>query len=124
MKKLIYLLVVLGMFSCSTDDLTEDTNNKLNPPEWIQGTWLLNEAGSLFNIGFTFTEDDVIVYNVSLPTSLSDSIDEYTEVNESITDSEYYIVITYLDGTQLTYDFRYLNTNSIGYGTNTVLMKQ
>ena len=62
MKKLILLLTIITLsFSCSNSDNSSNNSNNcqtLNPPTWIQGTWLKQNAPTA--AGYKFTADDVI----------------------------------------------------------------
>jgi len=60
-KNTLILLLTLVLFSCSKDDDTMDPNNLLNPPSWIQGTWMNEES----EFEFRFTSNDMFMFDMS-----------------------------------------------------------
>ena len=42
----------------SDDDSNELTENSINPSNWIQGVWLIQNGESTLQNGFKFTSDD------------------------------------------------------------------
>lgn len=67
MKKL-FLLIIVFIFtvSCSSSD-DSNTNSHLNPPKWIQGTWVqrLNEEPNTITGGWKFTKNDFCVISIT-----------------------------------------------------------
>lgn len=58
------------LFSCShSDNSVSNVNNNcatLNPPSWIQGTWIKQNSPTGSYTGYKFTADDVIdIYSQS-----------------------------------------------------------
>ena len=61
-KQLIILFTITNLLvACKKETLNNDNEKiiHLNPPTWIQGTWLTSTNG--FTEGFKFIYDDVIV---------------------------------------------------------------
>ena len=64
MKKLIVLLSLVFMYSCSSDESQDgisidggyNINAKINPPQWIQGTWNDPKGKTI-----KFTKSDLII---------------------------------------------------------------
>lgn len=104
MKKsiLIYILIIaLSSISCSSDDDSNNTNsNSINPPEWIQGTWLIQNGNSTGQSGYKFTTDDFILISLNFESSFKDQVVTASSagatsiVNEIINEDEYKITIT------------------------------
>lgn len=101
MKHFLFLMTAFLMLNCSSsddnDNLTPNTVS-LNPPTWIQGTWLL-ESNSVES-GFRFTSDDVCINTLGMYACNKESIEMYqgtqvnTEVYEEISDTDYSVEIT------------------------------
>ena len=132
MKKILILFFALslGLVACNKDDDdadTQNTNNQLNPPTWIQGTWMAENA--TLATGYQFTEDDMLSIigesSVSLMNSLSGSA--YT-INENTTSTSYQFSIHYteLDSTE-SWEFNLMDDTHLQavHGTTTeTLTKQ
>ena len=100
MKKAILLILVLGLTitACKKDDNDDQgAKDKLNPPAWIQGTWM-DRSEPTIPVGYTFTSDDMFTIIINNSTSLNSSISDrdYT-ISENITDVKYQFTITYND---------------------------
>ena len=110
MKKTLLLLSVISIFGCSGSDDSDNVLSDvatLNPPEWIQGTWLLDGDD---NHGFRFTTDDVCIISFSLSACNKAQLEQFagteivTEVRERITALEYEVEIT-VGGHTTEYEF-------------------
>ena len=122
MKKLILLLTIITLlFSCSSSDNSDTNNNNcqtLNPPTWIQGTWIKQNAPTA--AGYKFTVDDVIEnYNEISSGGISRKyqLDFYCTSNvnytvtESITPTSYFLEINW--GGIATYNFTKISATTI-----------
>lgn len=101
MKTIVLILSAVLAFGCSGSDDSDNANLtvvSLNPPVWIQGTWLLE--GSSVQSGFRFTSDDVCINSLGMYACNKESLEMYqgtqvnTDVNEEISDTEYSVEIT------------------------------
>lgn len=63
-KKLIALICIVTLFSCTKED-DNSTNNVVNPPNWIIGTWLSKETTIATPNGFRFTNDNITSVKVA-----------------------------------------------------------
>lgn len=64
MKKLLLILTIAVLLvSCSSSDDSSNNNSHLNPPNWIQGTWVqyVSEDSDIIFGGFKFTSNDFCV---------------------------------------------------------------
>ena len=103
MKNLILLFLAFGltMTACKKDDATDTgtttSKDKLNPPAWIQGTWM-DRSEPTMPVGYTFTTDDMLTIIANNSTSLNAPIsDRNYSISETTTDSNYQFTITYTD---------------------------
>lgn len=101
MKKIVLILSAVLAFGCSGSDDSNNVNPNvvsINPPAWIQGTWLLE--GSSVQSGFKFTSDDVCINSLGMYACNKESLEMYhdtqvnVDVNEEISDTEYSVEIT------------------------------
>jgi hypothetical protein len=104
----LFLFFSVILFSCSSsdDDITDDSNDEettegttINPPSWIQGTWILKNS-SLYS-GFKFTTDDLCIISSAYyqccnkeTIELYKNTEIYTNVCEEITNNYYSVEIT------------------------------
>ncbi len=102
MKNVILLILAFGLAlsaceKANTDDQGNTTKDKLNPPAWIQGTWM-DRSEPLIPVGYTFTTDDMLTIVAGNSASLNGSISDrdYT-ISEITTDTNYQFTITYKD---------------------------
>ena len=98
MKKVLFLLlaVSLTITSCKKDETEEQQENQkqLNPPTWIQGTWIDLSSTSI-RTGYTFTTDDMLTIIGNNSVSVKASLTDTDEVAENITTSAYSFTITH-----------------------------
>lgn len=132
MKKLVVIFVstiLLNLSSCSSDsDNNSNSYDSINPPAWIQGTWINDlETG-----GFKFTADDICVVTGNIQQCYKEVLKQtdgsvvQKNVKEVITDDYYSIEIT-LSSVITTYAFERISETEIEYINsvmNTVLIKQ
>ncbi len=132
MKNTLLLLFAIFVFSCSSSDESSSKNqSSINPPSWIQGTWLLEDAG--VDSGFKFAMDDVcIIFSSSQACNkeqlqLANSTSLFTKVEEEISDTSYSINISIVSSVT-SYDFEKVSDNKIRWlnasGTNAIYTKQ
>jgi hypothetical protein len=129
LKPFIALLFTVLIVSCSSDsDDNSNSNNQINPPSWIQGTWI-NEFDTG---GFRFTADDLCVITGNLQQCYKQILEQTDgtvveeEVDEVITDELYFIEFT-LAGSVTTYEFEKVSDTEIRYVddiSNPILTKQ
>lgn len=106
------------MFSCSGSDDSNPVNqddNTINPPAWIQGNWVLeNNTG----YGFKFTSDDLCLKSIGIYTCNKEALEMYegtnvfTNVDESISDTEYSVEIT-MGSSTTAYEFHKVSDTQI-----------
>ncbi|QCE41367.1 hypothetical protein [Psychroserpens sp. NJDZ02] len=117
MKKLIglVLIITLSFYSCSSDDdSVSSSETRINPPTWIQGTWLLENPNS----GYEFTNDDFCLIILTTQTCFKESISQTnsnggtTNVTEITTDNSYSIEIT-LETQTVYYEFEKISETEI-----------
>lgn len=134
MKKLILTSLSIIMFSFSPPEIdsTSKKQNKISPPSWIIGTWKLQDGN---HTGFRFTKNDFCV--ITSPTQQKcnrelvkafNKSGGYTEVNESVTDNSYTIVVT-INNLIETYSFKKVSSSEISWtnslkGNNPIYVKQ
>ncbi len=61
MKKLLYLFLAITIISCGGDDngsANNSSNLTINPPTWIQGTYLQDIGGQTISNGYEFKSND------------------------------------------------------------------
>jgi hypothetical protein len=119
MKKFITLFVIITLFSCSSSDDNNSQKSDLNPPAWIQGTWI-QEGGTISHgVGFKFSENDFCTLNSSTQQCQQGMIDLYRKggknptVEETFTNASYTAVINYAGGQSVTYSFNKLSNTEI-----------
>ena len=83
-----YLLVILFSFSCSTDDGdSQDSQIQINPPSWIQGTWLIENTVTN-GYGFRFTTNDIVLLQPSIEISQRGQLEIFTGSGQDVSTSE------------------------------------
>ncbi len=122
MKKLILLITIITLlFSCSNSDNSDTNNNNcqtLQPPSWIQGTWIKQNSPVGSYTGYKFTSDDVIdIFSQSGSNSRKFQLDFYCTSNvnytvtENITPTSYFLEINW--GGIATYNFTKISATTI-----------
>ena len=76
------LLILLISISCSSDDDSNtEVSSSINPPDWILGSWSLDNVVS--NSGFSFKKDDFCSIFSNVETCFQGQIENATTVNQS-----------------------------------------
>lgn len=96
MKKIILLLIFTTLLhSCSSDSNNDNPGTNinncqtLNPPAWIQGTWIKQNSSAGSYTGYKFTSDDVIdIGSQSFSNSRKFQLDFYCNSNVNYTVTE------------------------------------
>ena len=123
MKKLLYLLLAITIISCGGDDngsANNSSNLTINPPSWIQGTYLQEIVnGEVIPIGYEFKTDDFCVVSSNISSCYKAQLDLYanapnfeTDVYEEIDSNRYFIEIT-LGAAIYEYEFEKVSSTSI-----------
>lgn len=128
MKKVTFFLVIIlvtSTISCSKDnDNSNKSNNFINPPDWIIGTWLDESEPTFSQIGgFQFTDDNLISISangdviIDLKEGLREGVDVgVIKTNEVITNSNYELEIITSGTVTNSYKFtRDIDASSIIY---------
>ena len=122
MKKLLYLFLAITIISCGGDDDSGNANNNssnltINPPSWIQGTYLIDSPFP--SIGYDFKTNDFCTLSSGVATCYQALLDVYvdtpnfeTNVYEEIDSNRYLIEIT-LGPTIYSYEFEKVSSTSI-----------
>lgn len=94
--------LTLSIVSCSSNDDHIESNNFINPPDWIIGTWLDETDPDWAQIGgFQFTNDnllDISSDNTTVVTNLKEGLQDgvnagVISVDEVITSNKYELKI-------------------------------
>jgi hypothetical protein len=120
MKKSILFLTIASLFLSCSNSSSNASNNcaSINPPSWIQGTWLRQSTISV-QYGYKFTANDVIDLNPSGLSSFSrkGQIDFYCSANapytitENSSSTSYFLEINWSG--IATYNFTKISDNKI-----------
>ena len=118
MKKTILLFFSFAIMSCSNSDSSGSSSNSyINPPTWIQGTWV--QEGSTIGNGYIFTSNDFLLKNaIGGNTSFKQAIETTiaaggnADATEVITSSIYNLSITIAAQTY-NYDFQKISATKI-----------
>lgn len=131
MKKIVLLICIIVLYSCTNNEKV-NANNTFNPPLWIQGTWGTQNTSINFKQAmFKFTTDDFILVTFNLEMSLKDQIEQNKKlganviVTEEVTNSIYNITIK-TNQTSISYKFKKVDATHISTdfsGFTTVLDK-
>lgn len=110
------ITAILFLGCASSDDSSSSNLSTINPPDWIEGTWLLEEPNQAS--GFRFADDDFCSVVLSAQNCFKESI-RLTEnagsannVVEVVADDSYSIEITMASQT-VTYKFKKLSDTQI-----------
>jgi hypothetical protein len=92
---LLLLTLSITLISCEKDDNSEEQyQNQLNPPAWIQGTWI-DLSNTNIRTGYTFTTDDMLTIIGNNSASVKASLTDTDDIAENITASAYSFTITH-----------------------------
>ena len=118
MKKIIFLaLAISTLFGCSSD--SSSSNNigspsnqtiQINPPSWIQGTWLQKTAS--LTSGFRFTSNDVVIIQAGTEQSLRGQI-ALVSASEESTQNTYKVTSNFPSGQSVIYSFTKISDTEI-----------
>ncbi|WP_144782207.1 hypothetical protein [Dokdonia sp. Hel_I_63] len=87
--------MILFSFSCSTDDGdSQDSQIQINPPSWIQGTWLIENTVTNGS-GFRFTTNDVILLQPALEISQRGQLEIFIGSGQDVSTNEEFSEDTY-----------------------------
>ncbi|RWX00989.1 hypothetical protein [Flavobacterium cerinum] len=110
MKKLLFLLLSVSLFSCSGSD--DNSTNSLHPPTWIQGTWGQDYGDNITVKTFRFSANGA--YIISSNSEMSINPNSLLKIKEEITNTKYDINLSG-GGTNLYFRFEKIGTNKIKY---------
>lgn len=137
MKKLMFLAsIVLLTLSCSSssdDNSSNNNSSKITPPAWIQGTWSYVDFPASYS--YKLSTNNVCQITVASEVCMKEYIELYqntnamTNVEQRISDTEYYCKIT-IQGASNIYYFEKISDNTIkdvimsnSVGSNVLLKK-
>lgn len=109
-RKIFSILIVLLVFSCSSSDDSTQSSSAIDPPEWILGTWLLEDSG-LGDMGWRFTSNDFIMIQSGFEVSQKGQIEIIisgggeASVENISTDDTYEIRTNFPGGQTTSYKF-------------------
>ncbi|MBL7471407.1 hypothetical protein [Robertkochia sediminum] len=112
-------IFVLTLVSCSKDDDASGGDVGIRPPEWIQGTWLVEDTFGGPDQGFRFTSDDVISLQPTLEYSLKEAGEFYVNAGEEVsventsTETFYEMKMNIPGGQTVVYSFELVRDNVI-----------
>jgi hypothetical protein len=123
MKKLLYLFLAITIISCGGDDDRNTNNNSnnltINPPSWIQGTYLQDIGGQTISNGYEFKSNDFCGVTSNISSCYKAQLDLYestpnfeTDVYEEVDNNRYFIEIT-LGPTIYSFEFEKVSNTSI-----------
>lgn len=121
MKKLLLVAnLVLLTLSCSSsdDNSSNNTNNnsKITPPAWIQGIWKYAEIPQTYS--YKLTNNNICMVVASSENCMKEYIELYqgtnatTNVEQRISDTEYYCKITVASASNI-YHFVKVSNNTV-----------
>lgn len=134
MKRILPILAILciALSSCSSDDDSSSNSQiQINPPSWIQGTWLL-EGSLIGDSGWRFTSNDFIIIQASNEISQREQLETFLEsgqdvsANDESTETTYKITSNFPAGQTTIYSFTKISDTEISWDTvsNSVYTKQ
>lgn len=111
---LIFTVVIIA---CSSDsDNNANFNIQINPPSWIQGTWLESVDP---DIGWKFTSNDIISIIGGVEMSQKEQLElganngQDVSVNEDSSDDYYSVQLNYPAGNTFNYYFEKISETQI-----------
>lgn len=120
MKKLMFLastvLLTLSCSSSSDDNSSNNNSEKITPPVWIQGNWSYVDFPTSYS--YRLSANNVCQITVASEVCMKEYIELYqntnvvTNVEQRITDTEYYCKIT-VQGASNIYHFEKISDNTI-----------
>jgi hypothetical protein len=125
MKKTIYFLTIFIVIlsSCSSDnDSSSNSNIQINPPDWIQGKWLL-EGALVGESGWRFTNNDFILIQVNTEVSQRGQLEQFANsgqevsANDTFSDNSYSVTLNSIGGQSTTYSFTKVSDTKISWNT-------
>ena len=133
-KRIFPLMIILPMiFANCSSDTVNPTNSQIqiNPPNWIQGTWLLEESG-LGEIGWRFASNDFIIIQAGNEISQRGQLEVFLESGQDVyasdesTETTYKITSKFLAGQTTVYSFTKVSDTEISWSTvpNSIYLKQ
>jgi len=123
MKRILPILAILfiALSSCSSDDDSSSNSQiQINPPNWIQGKWLL-EGSVVGESGWRFTNDDFIIIQANTEISQREQLQQFAENGQDVsasdtsTDDTYSVTLNSLGGQSTTYSFTQISDNEISW---------
>ena len=113
MKNLFYLFLVVTMFDCSSDDSdsSNSNGNSINPPAWIQGVWI-NDTSSVFEFR---TDDMCLTAGTTTCYKALMALSSESSAYEEISDTRYYVVISFAGVSESTYEFEKVSESTINW---------
>lgn len=123
MKKILPILAILiiALSSCSSDDDSSDNSSiQINPPNWIQGKWLL-EGSVVGDSGWRFTNNDFIIIQASNEISQRGQLEMFLGSGQDVsaidetTESTYKITSNFPAGQTTIYSFTKVSDTEISW---------
>lgn len=131
MKRTLYLLMFLAVLGCSKsdDDNPADAGKNISPPDWIIGTWFLEDGP---NVGYSFRSDNFCLATATQKSCFKELVktNKDAEITESKSEDSYKIDITLTSALSYNYEFKKLSptklqlVNSDISGTDDIYIKQ
>ncbi|MCG8894599.1 hypothetical protein G1K73_12700 [Tenacibaculum finnmarkense] len=134
MKRILPILAILfiALSSCSSDDDSSSNSQiQINPPNWIQGKWLL-EGSLVGESGWRFTNNDFIIIQVNTEISQREQLQQFADNGQNVsasdtsTDDTYSVTLNSLGGQSTTYSFTQISDNEISWDSvsSSIFIKQ
>lgn len=124
MKKILLISLTFLLIYCSSssDDNSTNVANQITPPSWIQGTWLETTSTDplITQPVFRFKSNDFCVLSSNVEACNAQNIQQAaqsgatTNVQQTITDSEYTLSMT-IQSQTTTYSFIKISNTKIEY---------
>ncbi|TXD48160.1 MULTISPECIES: hypothetical protein [unclassified Polaribacter] len=135
MKKTIYFFTILliTLSSCSSDnDSSLNSKILINPPNWIQGKWLLEGGSAVGESGWSFTNNDFIIILANTEMSQRELFESLLnnggEVSTSdvSTENSYSVTLNSPQGITVIYSFTKVSNTKITWDriSNSIYNKQ
>ena len=108
------------LISCSSDsDNNSSSSIQINPPAWIQGTWMDESQVT----GFKFTSNDIVTINFNAQQSHRELLElgadsgQTVSANDESTSDYYSVELNFPAGQTVVYSFNRLSDNQINWTT-------